>query len=253
MQIPCARKWNILFCKQKNTLWFYQKVLWNWYHQHARVFDWQQIFVGRVFQQTVGMHMGTNCAPILADLYLYSYEADFIQGLLKKTEKKLARSFNFTFRYIDDVLSLNNSRFGDFIDRIYLWLSLKYRIPHRFASYLDLQLEIDSQGQLRTKLYDQRDYFNFPIVKFRLICSNIPAAPAYGVYISQLMRYSRTCGSYRDSLDRGLQLIRKLLNQRFLLAKLKSSLRKFYSRHHDLFNRYGISVLQMTPDIFHLS
>ena len=66
------------------------------------------IFGGRVFQQTVGIPMGTSCAPLLADLLLYSYEADFIQGLLKKNEKKLARSFNFTFRYVDDVLSLNN-------------------------------------------------------------------------------------------------------------------------------------------------
>jgi hypothetical protein len=60
--------------------------------------------------------MGTNCAPLLADLFLYSYEADFIQGLLKKNEKKLARSY--AFRYTDDVLSLTNSRFGDFVDRI---------------------------------------------------------------------------------------------------------------------------------------
>jgi hypothetical protein len=51
--------------------------------------------------------MGTSCA-LLADLFLYSYKADFIQGLLKKNQKKLARSFNFPFRYIDDVLSLNN-------------------------------------------------------------------------------------------------------------------------------------------------
>jgi hypothetical protein len=50
---------------------------------------------------------------------VYSYEADFIQGLLQKHEKKLGRSFNFKFRYIYDVLSLNNSRFGDFVDRIY--------------------------------------------------------------------------------------------------------------------------------------
>ena len=76
------------------------------------------MFGRRVFQQTVGIPMGTNCAPLLADLFLYSYEADLIKGLLKKNEKKLARSFNFTFRYIDDVLSLNNSRFGDFVDRI---------------------------------------------------------------------------------------------------------------------------------------
>ena len=54
---------------------------------------------GRVFQQTVGIPMGTNCAPLLANLFLYSYEADFIKGLLKKKEQKLARSFNF--RYID--------------------------------------------------------------------------------------------------------------------------------------------------------
>jgi hypothetical protein len=61
-------------------------------------------------------------------MFLYSYEADFIQGLLKKYEKNLARSFNFTFRYIDDVLSLNNSRFRDFVDRIYS-IELEKRIP----------------------------------------------------------------------------------------------------------------------------
>jgi hypothetical protein len=77
------------------------------------------IFGGRVFLQRVGIPMGTICAPLLADVFLYSYEADFIQGLLKKNEKKQNRSFNFTFRYIDDVLSLNNSRFGDFVDRFF--------------------------------------------------------------------------------------------------------------------------------------
>jgi hypothetical protein len=41
--------------------------------------------------------------------------------------------------------------------------------------------------------------------------------------------------------------------QRLLLAKLKSSLRKFYGRHHDLVNRYGTSVSQMTTAMFHLS
>jgi hypothetical protein len=47
------------------------------------------IFGGRVFQQTIGIPMGTNCVPLLTDLFLYSYEADFTQGLLRKTEKKL--------------------------------------------------------------------------------------------------------------------------------------------------------------------
>jgi hypothetical protein len=62
------------------------------------------MFGGLVLQQTVGIPMGSNCAPLLADLLFYSYEADFIQELVKKkTKTKLARSFNFTFLYIDDV------------------------------------------------------------------------------------------------------------------------------------------------------
>jgi hypothetical protein len=84
--------------------------------------------------------------------------------------KKLSRSFNFTFRYIDDVLSLNNSKFW--------WFCWSHQ-PHwawnkdatdtdRSASYLDLHLEIDSEGRLRTKLYDKRNDFNFPLKTFHL-------------------------------------------------------------------------------------
>ena len=69
-------------------------------------------------------------------------------------------------------------------------------VQNRFHDQIDLHLEIDSEGRLRTKLYDKRDDFNFPIVNFPFICSNIPAALAYGVYISQMIRYSRACGSY---------------------------------------------------------
>jgi hypothetical protein len=80
---------------------------------------------------------------------------------------------NFTFRYIDDVLSLNNSRFCDFVDRIYpIELEIKDTTDtDRSASYLDIHLEIE----LRTKLYDKRDDLNLPIVNFPFICSNIPA------------------------------------------------------------------------------
>jgi hypothetical protein len=120
------------------------------------------------------------------------------------------------------------------------------------ASYLDLHLEIDSEERLRAKLYDKRDDFDFAIANFQFICSNIPAAPAYGEYLSQLIRYSRAWGSYQDVHDRGLLLTRKLLDQGLILFKLKSSLRKFY-RRHDLVDCYGISVSQMTTDMFHLS
>ena len=113
-----------------------------------------------------------------------------------------------------------------FVDRIYpIELETKDTSDtDKSTSYLNLHLEIDSEGRLRTNPYDKRDDFNFPIVNFPFICSNIPAAPAYGVYISQLILYSRACGSYQDFFDRGLLLTRKLLNQGFQLVKLKSAL-----------------------------
>ena len=106
-------------------------------------------------------------------------------------------SFIFTFRYKDDVLSLNN-----YIDRFY---PIEPEIndttdTDMSASYLDLHLEIDSNGRLRTKLYDKRDDINFPIVNIPFIHCTIPAAHAIGVYISLMIGYSRVCGYHHDFL-----------------------------------------------------
>ena len=119
------------------------EMIWNWYHQHARFFDWQHIcYVWWTCFSTEWVPMSTNCAHLLADLFLYSYEADLIQGLLKKNEKKQARSFNFTFRYIDDDLSLNNSRFCDFVDRIYP-IGFEIEDTTDTARSADIHLEIE--------------------------------------------------------------------------------------------------------------
>ena len=77
-----------------------------------------------------------------------------MQGLLKNNERKLARSLNFKFRYTEDVLLLNNSMFGDFVDRIYpIELEIKdTTYTDRSASYLDLHLVFESEGRFRTKL-----------------------------------------------------------------------------------------------------
>jgi hypothetical protein len=62
--------------------------------------------------------MGTNCAPLLANLFLYSYELEFLQNLVKDKKFHEARAFNFAYMYID-VLSINNSRFAEFLPLIY--------------------------------------------------------------------------------------------------------------------------------------
>ena len=81
------------------------------------------------------------------------------------------------------------------------------------ASFVDLYLEFDDNGQLSRKSYDKRDDFNFKIINFPNMCSNIPVSPAYGVYILQLICYARASSNYSDLLKRHLPLRNRLLDQ----------------------------------------
>ena len=141
------------------------------------------VFAGKVFQQIIGIPMGTKCAPLLADIFLYSHEAEFKQSLLSAGKKRLASQFNFTYRYIDDVLSINNPNFENYLGQMYPpELEIKDTTESNTStSYLDLLLSIGRDGQLRTSLYDKRDDFNFHITNFPFLSSNIPSSPAYGV------------------------------------------------------------------------
>jgi hypothetical protein len=172
-------------------------------------------FGGILFQQVVGIPMGTNCAPLLADLFIYSYESEFRQKLVKDKTIHEARAFNFTYRYIDDVLSINNSRFAEFLLLIYPpGLEVKETTDTASsASFLDLYLEFDDSGQISTKIYDKRNDFNIKIINFPNMCSNIPASPAYGVCISHLIRYARASSNYSDFMKRHLHLRNRLLDQ----------------------------------------
>ena len=95
---------------------------------------------------------------------------------------------------------------------------------------------------LLLKIFDKSHDFIFPIVNFPFICSNIPAAPVYGVYISQLIRYYRACGTYQDFLERGFVLTRKLLNQGFLLVQLKSHFERLAVATMTCFTLWNICV-----------
>ena len=97
------------------------------------------------------------------------------------------------------------------------------------VSYLALLL-FATGGTISTKLYDKRDDFDFRIVNFPYICSNIPESPAYSVYISQVIIYLRACSSCGDFIDRGRLVTKKLVDQGFTLEKLKNYFRKCCGR-----------------------
>ena len=172
-------------------------------------------FGGQLFRQMVGIPMGTNCAPLLADLFFYSYENEFLDKLIKEGKRKLARKFNLSYCYFDDIISFNNKRFKEFISDIYpkeLTIS-ETTESTSVASYLDLLFTRGKSNNITTKLYDKRDAFGFHIVNFPFMSSNIPSAPAYGVYASQLIRYASCCSNYSDFSLHHRALVTRLLSQ----------------------------------------
>ena len=141
-----------------------------------------------------------------------------IVNIIKSANQRLCalRKFKYVLNrhYLDDVLSINNSRFAECLPLIYPpELEVKETTDTTSStSFLGLYLEFDDSGQISTKIYDKRD-FNFKIINFPNMCSNIPASPAYGVYISQLIRYARASSNYSEFLKRHLHLRNRLLDQ----------------------------------------
>ena len=110
--------------------------------------------------------MGTSCAPLLANLFWYSYEVEFLRSM-KKPNKKLANAFNLTSRYIDDLISINNPKFKQFLKDNYPEEFVVSEIPksRNAVSYLDLLIDI-SNGGLVCSIFDKKDAFDFDIVNF---------------------------------------------------------------------------------------
>ena len=160
-------------------------------------------------------HWDSNGNGLLTDLFLYSYESEFLDNMIRGRHRKLARSFNLCCRYIDDLIVFNNKKFGDYVKEIYpSQLTVeKANTSDDPANCLDLTFIIESINRLYTKLYDKRDDFDFHIVNFPFLSSNIPSSPSYGVYISQLIRYARCCSYYDDFGYHHKLLVDRLLSQ----------------------------------------
>ena len=67
----------------------------------------------------VGIPMGTNCAPLVADLFLFGYERDFMMSLSDDKQADVSDAFNTTSRYLDDILNINNVYFDNMASQIY--------------------------------------------------------------------------------------------------------------------------------------
>ena len=166
--------------------------------------------------------MGTNCAPLVADLFLFCYERDFTMSLSDDKQADVIDAFNTISRYLDDILNINNVYFDKMVSQIYppeLQLN-KANTSDTKASFLDLHLSI-SNDIVSTQIDDKRDNFDFEIPNFPFLDDDVPRSTSYGVYISQLIRFA---SSYvTDFNTRNKLLIQKLLKQGYWYHKLRKT------------------------------
>ena len=172
--------------------------------------------------------MGTNCAPLIADLFLYCYDRDFISDLQKSKRFDLIDMFNDTSRYLDDIFTIDNPEFEKHIPDIYpaeLQLN-KANTSDKETSFLDLNIKVIS-SDIHTSVYDERDDFEFPIVNFPWLSGDVPRLLSYGIYISQLVRFARCCTAVLDFHSKNLQITSKLLTQGYRYHKLRKQKQKY--------------------------
>ena len=151
------------------------------------------IYIGfgtKLYKQIVGIPMGTNCAPLGADLFLFCYERDFMTPLSDSKQTEIIEAFKSTFRYLDDLLNIDIPYFEGMVNRIYppeLQLN-KANISE--APFSDLHLSI-SNGLESSKIYDKRDKIDFDIINLPFLDGDVPHSTSYGfTFLSLFARVS---------------------------------------------------------------
>ena len=167
--------------------------------------------------------LGTNCAPLVADLFLFCYERDFITSLSGVKQAETIEAFKSTSRYLDNLLNIDNPYFDT------------------EAPFLDLHLSI-SNGFVSSKIYDKHNDFDFDIVNFSFLDGDVPRSTSYGVYISQLIRFARVSSHVADFNAHNKSLAPKLLQQGYRYHKLRKTFSKFYRRHYELVSKFNVGL-----------
>ena len=190
-------------------------------------------FGNKIFRQIVGIPMGSDPAPYFANLFLYRYESTFLNKI-KKDNNILARKFGKIYRFIDDLIALNDgSEFEKHFAQIYpTELELKKEnITSDETSFLELKINI-SDRCFHTKLYDKRNAFGFHICRLPFKDSNIPRRMFYASICAEVLRICRATSNLDDTVQSVKSLITRMYNQGATKQALKVSLTKSLNKHH---------------------
>ena len=171
-------------------------------------------FGNTLYRQIVDIPMSTNCAPLVAVLFLFCYERDFTTSLSDDNQPHTTEEFISTSKYLDNLLNIDNPYFEGMGNQIY---------PPELQSNKAIASNTESPFFIYTSLF-------------------LFGHPSYGVYISQLIRFSGVRSLIDDCNARNKCLIAKLLKQGYRYHKRRKSFSKFYRRHHELVSKFNVGL-----------
>ena len=200
-------------------------------------------FGTKLYRQIVGIPMGTNCAPLVADLFLFCYERDFMTSLSGVKQAEIIEAFGSASGYLDGLLNIGNPCFEGVVNRIYppeLQLS-RAGAADTEAPFLGLRLSV-SNGFVSSKVCGGRDDFDFGVVGFPFLDGDVPRSAFYGVYISQLVRFAGVSSHVVDFNARNKSLTAKLLQQGCRCRGLRGTFSGFCRRHYELVSKFNVGL-----------
>ena len=200
-----------------------------------------------IFRQVIGIPMGSDPAPFFANLFLYYYESKWLQSL-KTDDYQMARRFGNVFRYIDDLLAINdNGEFERNYNNIYppeLQLK-KENVDNDSASFLDLQLSITNKN-ISTQLFDKRNSYSFTIVRLPYKSSTLPSKMFFSTISAEVLRIGRATSSLPTFIETTKCLLVRMKRQGADVLGIRNSIRKMFYRHQEEFIKYSSDIESIT-------
>ena len=183
------------------------------------------------------------CAPLVADLFLFCYERDFVASLSDVKQAEIIEALKSTSRYLDDLLNIDNPCFEGIVNRV---CPPELRLSRASASdtkipFLDLHLSVSS-GFVPSEVCDKRDDFGFGVVGFPFLDGGVPRSASCGVCVSRLVRFARVCSHVTDFNARSGSLAAGLLQRGCRCRRLRGDFSKFYRRHYELVSKFSVGL-----------
>ena len=202
-----------------------------------------------IFKQILGIPMGGNASPLIADIFLLSLEFKFMRDLVDKSKKNnlkdklnLAKSLSINSRYIDDILVCNLQNFSEIAKAIYpnsIPLT-ESNLNDKVENFLDINICINNEKCI-LKIYNKVDDFNFSVITFPFPSSSIDDKIAYNCFYSQLVRYSYICSKLDDFWARARTLFHLLVDRGYDKKKLLRKFSLFKVNYCDIILKFNIN------------